>query len=210
MNAVELQLPGGAPSGVFACGKCGIISSGSHVRGTDTVIRERLQRLANECCAPPTCADCGKVREKNYYVVCDRCKEKRDAGREVERFEKAKKLTVEEWSASASADCFLLDDRCDKWFRDLDDAEEWYADDAERERSAYLWCTTPVKWKPDASGDIADRMHDHYSEDACEGISDAEYKRLDEFVNQWWEEQGVVSYEPDYSRCVLLPQKEPA
>lgn len=65
-----------------------------------------------------------------------------------------------------------------------------------------------MAWKPDASGYIADQLHDNFHEDAGDDITDAEWKRLDAFVDEWWEKQGVVSYQPDFSRCVLLPPAE--
>lgn len=217
MNAQQLLMPDGKPSGVWMCGACTCLVG----RSNATIPLEpdgkmpspekcaEIVRLQAVRCCDYRCEVCS-ARCKQYHRLCDahaaEQSNERERAREAARFEKATKLTVDEWGKSDAAE-LLYDNRCDKWFRDLDDAEEWYADDEERERPAYLWCSDVIRWKPDASGYIGDRMHDHFHEDACDEIAGAEWKRLDEFVDKWWEEQGVVSYEPDFSRCVLLPDR---
>lgn len=213
MDAVELLLPESKPSGVWMCRKCRVLAASCHspvqVGDRETTWEEKSEsaRKRAERCCNPTCDKCGAKCRPEYRLCepCDALKRAEDARRrEARLFEKATKLTVDEWGKSDAAE-WLFDDRCDKWFRDLDEAEEWYADDEERERPAYLWCSVPIRWKPHASDDIASQMHDHFHEDASDDIPDAEWKRLDAFVNEWWAEQGVVSFEPDFSRCVLLP-----
>lgn len=217
MNAVELLLPGGKPSGVFMCGQCHRIESYNGVparfpnpevswKDDEKVTSQHaewMRERAEGCCRPTLCNRCMKPSGRQYVMICGGCAVIQEHEREVEKFTAAVKLTVEQWGASDAAE-MLYDSLCDKWFRDLDDAEEWYADDEERTRPAYLWCSKVISWKPDASGDIGDRMHDLFNEDACNDITQAEWDKLDAMVTKWWEEQGVVGYDPDFSRCVLL------
>ncbi len=195
MNAVELFHQDGRPAGVWYCGKCKCIV-GDRTGGKDA---------AEKCCEPSKCEQCGAEVER-YWRSCGECRRKNEVKREQERFALSKKLTLDEWGASDVCDNMLMHPTADKWFRDLDDFEEWLSCDSGRVRPSYLWCSEHIRWRPDASGDLRDRLHDNFHEDAADDISDDEYKRLDDMVNAWWQENRVISYEPDYSRCVLLAE----
>jgi hypothetical protein len=214
VNAVEMLMPDGARSGLWLCGKCHHLSAWNGTPAlfpTDPGVtadqREKnsawMREHAERCCRPTTCRDCGEPTGKQYYSVCPACMRRSEEEKERALFQKAAKLTVAEWAADAGGG-WLYDGRADKLFRDPDEAEEWYADDPGRTRPAHLWCTTPIAWKPDASGWLADAMHDRYHEGAVDGIDAAEWKRLDELVLRWWEEQGVEGFDVDHTRCVVL------
>lgn len=210
MNAVQLLNPNGSPSGVWACGKCGSLHGHTTTKtGYDSEFN--LQRA--QVCCDRRCLDCNAPLERlSPYAVCRGCLPRRDERQRNERFKKATKLTVEEWGKSGAGP-MLYSEILDRWFDDLDGVDEWVEDgdeDEPRERPAYLWCTVPMKWEPDVGGDLADQMHDNLGEDTPDQIPGAEWKRLEHFVSEWWAKNKVASYQPDFSRCVLLPESQPA
>ncbi len=208
MEVSELLLPDGRPSGVWKCGKCG--RAHAHNRAGQAPDSEWNREQSQACC-DRRCQDCKAPLERlSPYAICRGCLTKHDEQRRTERFEKATKLTVAEWGASDAGPMLYSEDR-DRWFDDLDGVDEWVAEadeddeDEPRERPAYLWCTTPIKWQPDVAGDLADEMHSVFGEDSSDQIPPDQWKRLEKFVGSWWAQNKITSYQPDFTRCVLLP-----
>lgn len=200
VNAIEL-LANGEPTGAWMCSKCRqVISYGSHTHNS-----ELAKNGAERCCGP--CERCGKARGRYTVSHCDSCRQdiyrENAAKLESERYAKARKLTVAEFLASDAAEHMLYHDAAAKWFRDLEEAEDYFADD-DRARPEYLWIGKPADWEPCVSDDIGGQMDDQFHEDAASEIDSEEWKRLDAFVGEWWSANRPRSFTTDYSRCVLL------
>jgi hypothetical protein len=216
MSSVELLLPDGKPSAVWMCRECRLIRTRTHQPIADgsgrtytPKERDEFARLeAEACCTEAQCARCtaglGRKVKHGGHMLCNECQSIRQAEQEAARFEKAAKLTEAEFIKSNAAENMLYDERHDHWFRDLDDAEEWYADDEERERPAYLWCTEPVGREPDFAGHVGSLLAENFHDDADEQIPEDAWKELAAFEQKWWGDYSPTSFEINYSRCVLL------
>jgi hypothetical protein len=219
MNAVELHMPDGKPARVWMCQKCKTLVTRQYQpigdgNGHTFTPDERdafAKQSAERCCTEKPCERCGKGLGKTWnhggYTICEACRQVREQEREQGRFEKATKVSLNEWDG----ECWLYDGSAERWFRDLEDFYDYYAEqdeDEKSERPVYLWLSNPVRWSPDPRGDIADQMHDRFHEDADEQITKADWKKLEYFVEAWWQEHRPQSWDVDYSRCLLLEARE--
>lgn len=89
MNAKELFVQGDdgfKSAGVWYCGKC------------RTVYRSEAE--AERCGRPKLCGVCGKEIEKDrsYYTLCGSCAKKNEDAKEKARFDKARKLSLAEYT----------------------------------------------------------------------------------------------------------------
>lgn len=203
MNATELLTPDLKPSGVWVCGTCRKVQAVTllgellgNVRDKDAEFKSAHARSqAEKCCEQPVCK-CGKPRDR-YRTICDDCSRQREQEAERRRFEAAEKVEYDGGMVMTPGDTF---------FSDLDALEDHYADADPEDgtKPEYVWLTKPVKFALDLSGDLLDRVHDRMHEDAADQFDAAALKELDEFGKAWWAKHGVASYEPDFTRCVLL------
>src|SRR5882672_8134599 len=82
----------------YACGKCRVFWNDS-------------KNNAERCCAPTPCLDCQKLVEERHYSVCRECRDERYRKKEETAFEKAKKITAENYTGhmlyweGGSGDC---------------------------------------------------------------------------------------------------------
>ncbi|WP_439627530.1 hypothetical protein [Gemmata sp.] len=207
MDAYELLKPGGAKTGVFACGKCGLLRSWNNTTAKPANIPPEdhaaqdghIRTEAERCCRPKVCTDCGGVNESKSWTICEPCRVKHDTRRERARFEKARHLTPAEYGGPVM-------EPNDRFHMDLGAFEDHYADADPEDgtRPEYVWACRPVKFCIDLRGHVLDHVH----EDAADQIDEAGLKELDAFEKQWWEKYGVESWEIDYSRAVVLNAKE--
>jgi len=87
MNAEELYLSTGKPTGVFYCTSCRIV--------------HRTKDGAESCCKPSLCKDCGKeLPQKTYSLQCDTCKMPEWHRKDREIYQKAKKVKLEDYEGS--------------------------------------------------------------------------------------------------------------
>jgi hypothetical protein len=199
VNAVELLMPDGKPSGVKACGACRLVYGERHAAFGIT---------AESCCTEAKCDRCGAglgcTVNRRSYTFCDQCRRNHEAEREAARFAKATKLTPGEFAASEAGGWMLYSNSADRWFVDLDEADDHFSDYEEPERPAYLWCSRPVNMVPDFAGHIGDMLAGEYDDDAYDRIPKEAIEELNDFERQWWAKYGPTSYQLDYSRCVVL------
>ena len=182
MDAGELLMPDHNPSGVYFCGKCRMTTA-NHA-------------YAVRCCNE-RCERCGSAKHK-YRAMCDACCAKAERDREAARFDKAKRLTPAEYDGP-----FFVPNS-DRFFADLEAFEEHYHDEPEEVKPRYLWCGSPVRMTPDFEGNLRDRMHGNFHEDADDSIPKAAWDELNAFEKKWWEGNKPESWDIDYSRCVVL------
>lgn len=65
MNAIELKKPDGTPAGFYLCAKCGV------------AYRERTPDVAERCCRPYICSECGQEVSKPHRTMHDECAAKK-------------------------------------------------------------------------------------------------------------------------------------
>ena len=210
MNAVQLFATGAVEhSPVYMCRACGRLYTRQYM-----AIGDKEQRYSNakrdalaygtaERCCNHRCEICGEPAMAEWQRECKRHQQERwsreAAEKEAARYAKAVKVPAAEWDDSA----MLYSEQSGRWFRDLDEALEWYADE-ERETPEYLWVGRRVRKVPDVIGWVMDHLSDDYDDEAANRISDEALAQLAASFGAWWQQNEPVSYDVDYRRCVVL------
>jgi hypothetical protein len=185
VNAVELFHKDGRPASVFYCGQCRIV--------------HKHQEHAEQCCKNYLCSDCGKDTGSRSWLICDTCRSLRDVKKERERFEKAEK--VADWDGFVYCEGFGREGFCES----LDVIYE-ECDDEEKTVPEYAWTCTPNRFAVVTIDDIKDRIidsgdcYEDFSVNDLNGLKELE-AALDAFNES---NSGVLSYQPDYKKAVLL------
>lgn len=212
MNATELFLPDGKSAKVWMCDKCGRlftrqyqpIGDGQGKTYTPDERDQFAERQAERCCNH-VCKVCGDKAFSDWQVYCRKCldaeQQERLRKREQERFEKATKVPFEAWDGNG----WLCCPDSDRWFRDYDQFEEWLAEDEDHEAPEYLWLSKRITARPDISSYVGEWIGERWYEDACDDISDADWKKLEAMLVEWWS-CVPESWEPD-GRVLLLPKE---
>jgi len=180
----------------YACGKCGTVfpvwKDGDRLQAVE---------FAAACCAPVPClGGCGMLLSPKGLRRCAPCREQYDAERERAAYEKAAKLTPAQYGDGMVYRKGYGDDG---YAPDLDSLLG-QAEHAGIPRPAYVWACKPRPFKLDAQDIVDAGLQDHH-DDAAEGISDRAMERLQEFLDLWCKEQDITTWDPDYSRVILVP-----
>lgn len=195
MNSVELFHKDGKPAGVFYCGECRIV--------------HRTQEHAEQCCAPYKCERCGEIVQEKYWTICTACRKRKEEERERERFENAEKVKADDYDGVLYVEG-MSGDYGDGYFSGLETLLD-YCGDEDSDPPEYAWVCKPCHF---ASLDI-DRVlsyigdggdaYEDFDYDDLVGVKDLE-KAIDAFNEA---NKGIVSYQPDYTKAVLLPRTDP-
>lgn len=186
----------------WACGTCGRV----HMHESNAAYCHGIKK----------CEDCGVEMPYNrLYVICDACIPKREAAKEKERFDKATKLTLEEYEAQTPGCCGVVfcenthpeigngDLGEDYWTMDfLADACE----DADVPFPDYVYACHECRPHTDAQ-DVIENTLDNFYEDAIDNISDDKHAELQKLLDDWWDSIGIVGYEQDVKRVIVLKPK---
>ena len=129
------------------------VREAAEAREKESVIRESVNRWhcgycgracetkedADKCCADRVCKTCGvSIGKRDYYLMCDSCREIAAGEKEVNSFNKAEKLTIKEYSEKYPNYMVSIgDDCCD--VDDIDSELEYYGLD--RKQIHYMWGT---------------------------------------------------------------------
>lgn len=193
MNPINLLLPDGKPSTVWACGECG--------RACDS------HEHAEKCCGPAPCRFCGEPTKKKYRLGCyeyhDACWQKNRDAQEAAWLEKAEKL--ETWGGWVYEDGRGSNEG---YFESVEDYIEHLVgyDGLEPEDwPDYVHVAVP---SPGCELDIG-----HILENACEnGYEDMDddlsgTKELEAAINAFNKaNEGVLVYNVDLKRAVRVPK----
>ena len=193
MNPINLLLPDGSPSKVWACGECNYISND--------------QAHAEKCCSLSTCRFCGELTEKKYqhggYHYHDACWRSHRAKEAMERLEKAEKL--EAWDDWVSAD----HGPNDGFFENLAAYVDWLVDEIEDPNDWPDWVHV-ANSRPGCVldiGSILESACDDGYEDMDEDLSGT--KELQAAIDAFNKaNEGVVVYDTDFKRAVRVPRPE--
>lgn len=218
MDAIQLFAANGLKhSPVFMCQKCGRLATREYqaIRSSDgekytPEERDEFARQEAERCCNHRCQICGEPAAGEWQKECKRHQQERwsreAAEKEAALYAKAIKIPATDWDDSA----MLYSEQGDRWFRDLEEALDWYADDEERSLPAYLWIGRRVHKTPDLVGWVMDHLSDDYDDEASNRVSDEALARLTTFFAIWWKENEPESYDVDYRRCVVLNKEAAA
>lgn len=143
------------------------------------------------------CKLCGKIISRSR-TKCD-C----DKQRELDRIEREQRLrdvlnkAPEATPEILEQNAYFYSDEYgynEGYFSDWDEFfEYWYEEHGSEDasdRPEWVWTTVPVHMKIDAAT-VAESATDDLYEDAYFDITDAQFKELQDFLNQWCENCGV-------------------
>lgn len=184
MNAGRLYRKDGSETNAWFCEACSIV--------------HQNEFLADICCSPRDCTDCGKPVDRKYYTICTACQAAKDQARLMERFAKAEKIPVHGDHIFDDGGCELYADI--QAFLD-------HCDDCGIEPPDYVWDAKALPVVPN-SAELVDDIVDRICENAYEGFEPdqlagmLEMKHaLNVFVKA---NQRVVYFEPDYTRAMVI------
>lgn len=186
----------------FACAACGVMFSclifGGHESGATTA-----KQAAEGHCGPKFC-DCGKIIERRHWLKCDDCLEAKEVEKDAKAFEKAKKVSIEEYDGKYAV--FWPKGpgggMGDGFYTNLDELLEVYEDE-QLDLPPYVWGAKPFDVRADAR-DILERVIEGHHEDAWDELSDGAETELQKLLDAFFEKQNIRSWEVDYTTVVLL------
>lgn len=164
----------------LACGLCG------------TVYALSDSARAGQCCMPYHCDTCG-AETKRYRTRCTDCIRAKNRDREAQRREAATVVAPDEVVGA-----MLYDADDDRWFQDFDDAC-----DLDDDAPPYVYATTPKPLRLDAESIMDSALEDHH-EGAADYLDPRDVELLQAILDAWCERTDIVSYEPDFSRVVVI------
>ena len=188
MNATELFLDDGKSAGIYFCGKCRNVA--------------RTPQDAEQCCENNICEKCGKDVGKQYRKRCDACNALDDAVKERERFDKAEKVFLDNWNSWVFCEGLGHNDGFFPSIEDMFDCVKT------KDLPEYVWTCNPIYFAVADVSDITERISDNAYEgfdvDDLNGLTELG-KAIDAFNEA---NKDVVSYEPDYTKAVLIAPRE--
>jgi len=192
MNPIQLLMPDGVPSGVFACEKCGTVNN-SH-------------SMASRCCNWK-CDQCGKDvtrgMTKCIHCICEALRK-----RTLERLEAAEE--VNEWDSWVYSEDFTGHN--DGWFESIGDLIDYVGDlDADERGNLpdFVFCSTTDIRKIDLGEAIERACEDGYEDMGVGGfrLRKETQEAIDRFNKA--NEKALTVFEVDYKRKVrvIWPQE---
>lgn len=200
----ELFLRGHAEPVGFACPACGLLFL---LVKDDLADPKQVKELSDR--ARLHCyrfCPCGAPVERPYWLRCDPCIKKEEAKKEAARFEKAQKISIEDypdqpvfWGSRGPHDGY---------FEDVAALLDYCEDDA-IEPPKWVWAAKPTDFQIDG-GEAIDRaleMQEH-CEAVCESIPNKARKTLETLLGAWSQELNLRTWHQDVRRVVLLSSDE--
>jgi hypothetical protein len=181
MGPKELTFKGDDQVKCFACSECGQLYG--------LLSRDQAMRCCNW-----RCDTCGE-KTSNFRTTCNGCQDAQKSIRDVERYEKAKKILWQDYQGMMFRD--------GEYFQDLDDVDSHYGD----ERPDYVYATVRIDLKFDAGGVLGEALSAAY-DDAYDDLRQSEIDRLQKLLDEWCEMQGMHWFESNESVAVILPEIE--
>jgi hypothetical protein len=191
MNSQNLFLSDGKPSHVWFCEKCRVVHA------------DEVEAAA--CCQPAICEVCHQPMNKpKSWRKCDKC---RDREFEVGQIQKEA-----EWFAAAEkvaefdgwVYCDQFSGHNEGFFESLDHLAQ-YCYDESVEMPDYCWACAAIQFVvidiSDALQNIEENGYEDFDSDDCKGLE--ELKAAVTAFNE--ANVGIVKYQPDYERAVILP-----
>lgn len=192
MNPIELLMPDGKPSGVFACEKCGTVNN--------------IQSIVSRCCNWK-CDQCGKDVTRGM-TKCIHCICEASRKRTLERLEAAEE--VNEWGSWVYSEDFTGHN--DGWFTSLEDLIEYVGEldaDERGDLPDFVFCSTTDIRKIDFGEALERACEDGYEDMGSHRF--ALEKETQEAIDRFNKanETNLTVFEVDYKRKVrvIWPQE---
>jgi hypothetical protein len=212
--AIEVTRKDNNKLAAYVCPSCGqlyqIIPEPDEKTGV-----ERSRKLADECCPPRQCTRCNAKPVSRGTTLCPECTAEVDVQVEAQRSAAATKLKEADWKGPVYWPQAPFDG--DHGGRYWSTVAALRADVVQRnaqraastppkapiEMPAYVYATKPILFRLDGNTAIELALEDQ-SDDARERITEQERARLQKFLDDWAQKQGISAYEEDLSRVVVL------
>ena len=154
------------------------------------------------------CKHCKKPLSRNQYrCECDGAKAERQAEqdkKEQERFDKATKMTFEEYAKKYPNNMVIYGDT---YYMDIYDLlDDIYCNTIDGEIinfPKYVWGTNKVKIELDADSFIERTLEDAYEDASFSGQAESE---LFDFINKWNEKYALECYEEN-NIAIIIPEE---
>lgn len=201
----ELVVKGSEHLVGYACHKCGAAFL-VHKRKDPALYeaeRKHQREQAAEHCVKA--CPCGQLIERSYHLRCNACYAQMEADKEKARFEKAKKLTIEEYDGPVYWDGHS-GDIGDGYFSDVEALLD-YCEQEGRDVPEYAWACDKEEMKLNADG-IVENATSNMFEDAYDHVPNKDIVSLQAYLDVWCKEVGLVTWSDDHGRAVLLREPE--
>lgn len=157
--------------------------------------------IAENCCKHEpefsNCRVCGVEIQKNR-TICYECLQK-------ERYEKGEKIKYSDYKLE-----YLYDEGSERYFRDIEDMEEFYYDmnfdspeDEQVEVPKWVYGCDAIDFKIEIDYALESASENMY-EDFDYSQDSVDLKELYDFINKWNKKQTATTYESNYKKIVLL------
>jgi uncharacterized Zn finger protein (UPF0148 family) len=156
--------------------------------------------MADNCCKPKLCDDCGCELPKNhYYVVCNECRAKRESIKELDRYNKATKYTFKSVPKESIEYVYNEKYPCNEGYFNYDDEDELEYD------IKYVYGTKRISPTYDA-WDIVESMLEESYEDADDQVENKELEKLQQAIDTFIKNHNgcLDHFEVDYSVVIDL------
>ena len=188
----------------YACPKCGLM----FILHKSDGVEHRAEKKRNAAAHCVKNCVCGKPLDYHYYIRCKDCRAELEVAREQARFEKAEKLSIEAypdhpvfWEKGtgdmngegyfSSVDALL--DHCEAEGLDLPE---------------YVWACTRRDLHLHAHDVIHDAIERHNMDTDGTHIPEEAENTMQSFFDAWLKEQGIHAWFVDYSRAVVLRERD--
>lgn len=176
----------------YACGKCHTVVASVKFYG------EKSEDVARKHCgvAQYQCWECG-VNTPKYCTRCEGCVSK-------ERYEKAEKITPDEWQ-----DEWVSDGA--QYFENLEMFFDYYFDTKPEDRPDFIYTTNEVRWSGIHLGNLFEReLEEYYCDeggyDPVDHLTDV--AELEAFLKKWNEKQDIAVYEENRMKIIVLTPED--
>jgi len=172
----------------YACGSCGTVVGTAKSHGSNA------QGMAERCCAPPACQQCGAVHDRKHRLFCGPCEVAREAAREARRFAAAEHIPASDYDGPVYWD----GTGNDGYSPSVADLLDWFADE-ETEPPAYVWACSVRHPSLDADDLLEHALDDHHEDCDLDAVDE-----LRAFVARWNAQQTDETWDVDVTCAVLL------
>ena len=159
------------------------------------------KNVADNCCQPKLCEDCGiEIPKNHYYVVCDKCRVKREEKKELDRYNKATKYTFE--SAPKESTKIIYSELYpynEGFMYDIED------EDIEKYEIKYVYGTKRISPHYDAWDMVEYMLEDSY-EDSDDQVDNKELEKLQSAIDTFIKNHNgcLDHFEIDYNVAIDL------
>lgn len=156
------------------------------------------------CRGERKCEDCGITLDtKWYYTICKDCKEKREENKLKEKFERATKMTLEEYEKIFAGYPYFHDEENCSF--DADYLFEIVSDNSETSPT-FFWGAEQVEISL-SYDDIAEILLEHDNSYEDYGIDDEAKDFIYNFVKEYNEKFTDYNYFINYDIVILIPEE---